>query len=78
MYKIPRFLSKHIPGFQIIDVKEYPKKGFIEVHLKKDEENKARICSRCICELKESHGKCPVKLKIMTIFNYDWIFKWIH
>ena len=38
--KIPRFLSKHIPGFQIIDVKEFLKKGLIEVHFKKDQDNR--------------------------------------
>lgn len=77
MYKVPRFLSKHIPGFKIIDVKEHLKKGIIEVYLKKDEDNHQRQCSRCNHELKESHSKYPIKLKTMPIFNYEcFLFLW--
>lgn len=75
--RVPRFLSKHIPGFQIIETKEFLKKGFIELHLKKDEDNKQCLCSRCNHELKNSHGKYPIKLKTLPIFNYEcFIFLW--
>ena len=51
--------------------------GHVMFWLKKDPENSVRLCSRCNCELKESHGKYPIKLKTMPIFNYDcYLFLW--
>jgi transposase len=68
---LPRVIKKHIPGFEIIDIKDHFKKGFIEIQLKKAEDHPPCICNRCGAELGVSHGKYPVRLKTLPIFNFD-------
>jgi transposase len=68
---LPRVIKKHIPGFDIIDIKDHFKKGFIEIHLKKADDHPPCICNRCGTQLGVSHGKYPVRLKTLPIFNFD-------
>jgi transposase len=69
--KLPRFLSKLIPGYEVSDLKEWRQKGEIEIYLKKrDDEPHKCLCSRCGHELGNSHGRYPLKLKTMPIFNF--------
>lgn len=67
---LPRVIKKHIPGFEIIDIKDHFKKGFIEIQLKKAEDHQACLCNRCNAELTVSHGKYPIRLKTLPIFNF--------
>lgn len=69
--KLPRFLSKLIPGYEVIDLKEWRSQGQIEIYFKKREDGRRKcLCSRCGTELGNSHGKYPLKLKTMPIFNF--------
>ncbi len=69
--KLPRFLSKLIPGYEVIDLKEWRQKGEIEIYFKKREDQPRKCpCSRCGHELGNSHGRYPLKLKTMPIFNF--------
>lgn len=69
--KLPRFLSKLIPGYEVIDLKEWRQKGEIEIYFKKQEdESRKCLCSKCGHELGNSHGRYPLKLKTMPIFNF--------
>jgi transposase len=47
--RLPRFLSKLIPGFEVIDLKEWISKGYIEVYIKRREQD--RQCFRCRTKL---------------------------
>jgi transposase len=67
--KLPRFLSKMIPGFEVIDLKEWISKGTVEIFIKKSPEQSC-LCSRCDTELGVSHGKYPIRLKTMPILNF--------
>ncbi len=68
--KLPRFLSKLIPGYEVIDLKEWLQKGQIEIYFKKREDEPHKcICSKCGHELGNSFGRYPLKLKTMPIFN---------
>jgi transposase len=69
--KLPRFLSKLIPGYEVIDLKEWRQKGQIEIYFKKrEDEPRQCLCSKCGIELGVSHGRYPLKLKTMPIFNF--------
>lgn len=60
--KLPRFLSKLIPGYKVSDLKEWRQKGEIEIYFKKrpDQPQKC-LCSSCGQELGNSHGRYPLK-----------------
>lgn len=69
--KLPRFLSKLIPGYEVTDLKEWRQKGEIEIYFKKRDDGPRKcLCSRCGLELGVSHGRYPLKLKTMPIFNF--------
>lgn len=69
--KLPRFLTKLIPGYEVIDLKELRHKGEIEIYLqKREDEPRKCMCSRCGNELGNSFGRYPLKLKTMPIFNF--------
>lgn len=76
--KLPHFLSKLIPGYKVIDLKEWRKHSKIEIYLKKDEEVAQEcFCSRCGEKLQQSHGKYRLKLKHLPIFEQDcFIMLW--
>jgi hypothetical protein len=60
---LPRVIKKHIPGFDVKDIKDFFSKGFIEIHLEKQSDNKLCLCSRCGAELTVSHGKYRLRFK---------------
>ncbi len=68
--KLPRFISKLIPGFEVIDLKEWHQKGFIEIYLKKQSSSTKCECSRCGHELGAFQGRHPLRLKTMPILNF--------
>lgn len=70
MKRLPRFISKLIPNFEVIDVKEWISKGHIDIYFRKSSDHPKCTCSRCGTELKESHGKYPMKIQAMPIFNF--------
>lgn len=70
MKKLPRFISKLIPNFEVTDVKEWISKGHIDIYFKKSQDHPNCTCSRCGTELKESHGKYSMKIQTMPIFNF--------
>jgi transposase len=75
--KIPRFLKKIIPNYEVIDVKEWLSKGHIDIYLKKTDAKKVGRCSKCNHPLGSSHGKYPLKLKAMPILNLKTnLFLW--
>jgi transposase len=77
MKKLPRFITKLIPHFEVIDVKEWISKGHIDIYFKKSLDHPKCSCSRCGSELKESHGKYPMKIQTMPIFNFKtYIYIW--
>jgi hypothetical protein len=43
--KLPRFLKKLIPGYEVTDLKEWIKNGFLEVYLTPECDD--MICNRC-------------------------------
>lgn len=67
--KLPRFLKKLIPGYEVTDLKEWLKKGFIEVYLKpeSDEMN----CQRCDTRLSTYHGSYNITLQHLPLFNFQ-------
>ena len=67
---LPRVIKKHIPGFDVKDIKDFFSKGFIEIHLEKQVDNAICHCSRCGTELTVSHGKHRLRLKTLPIFNF--------
>lgn len=69
--RLPHFLSKLIPGFEVADLKEWRQKGEIEIYLKKREDEGLKcLCAKCGGELGHSHGRYPLKIKSMPIFNF--------
>lgn len=70
MKRLPRFISKLIPNYEVIDVKEWLSKGHIDVYLKKADIDQKCVCSKCSYPLGNSHGRYLLKLKAMPIFNF--------
>lgn len=67
--RLPRFIKKIIPGFEVIDLKEWINKGVIEVYLKKESEG--RKCCRCKGELERAkYGHHKVKVRTMDILGF--------
>jgi transposase len=66
--KLPRFIKKLIPGYEVTDLKEWIKNGFIEVYLKplSDEMN----CNRCESTLSSFHGSYNITLQHLPLFNF--------
>lgn len=75
--KLPRFISKIIPNYEVIDLKEWISKGYVEIFIKKDDNQPKSTCSRCGHELGNSHGKYRMKLQTMPILNLKaYILVW--
>lgn len=66
--KLPRFLSKLIPGYEVFDLKEWIKHGFIEVYLKPQSEDMS--CNRCDTPLSNFHGSYNITLQHLPLFNF--------
>lgn len=67
--RLPLFLQKIIPGFEVSDLKEWRQKGIIEIYLKKQDCTESS-CSRCTHPLGNSHGKYFMKVKTMPILGF--------
>lgn len=68
--RLPRFLSKHIPGFKIQDLKEWLNKGLIEIYLEQHYPGTKSKCHRCQMPLERITGSYKQRLQTMPIFNY--------
>ena len=74
---LPRFLKNLIPNFKIIDLKEWHKRGVIEIFLEKDSCDAPRRCGRCQSELKGNRGKHRLRLQHLPIFNFKvYLYVW--
>ncbi len=68
--RLPRFISKISPGFEVIDLKEWISKGFIEIYLKNKEES-PRLCSKCGDQLNSAKvGEHKVKVRTLDIHKF--------
>ena len=66
--KLPRFLTKLIPGYEVTDLKEWIKNGFIEVYLRPLSDEMA--CNRCNTALSSFHGSYSITLQHLPLFNF--------
>lgn len=66
--RVPRFLAKLIPGFEVTDVKEWLDKGYIEVFLRPfEKEFNCAICDHLITRL---HSQLPVRIRHLPIMQF--------
>lgn len=69
--RLPRFIRNIVPGFEVIDLKEWISRGKIEIHLKRRHQNKPK-CSRCgSSNLGASRGKYFVRIQTNPIMNFE-------
>ncbi|MEK6659611.1 MAG: ISL3 family transposase [Campylobacterota bacterium] len=75
---LPKFIRNIIPNFEIIDMKEWNSKGFIEIFLeKKEDDGQNMLCCRCGTPLTISRGKHRMRLQHLPIFNLKvFIYLW--
>lgn len=74
MGKVPRFLSAAVPGFSVIDVKEWLAEGRIEVYLERAEETPDACCYRCKAKLGIVRGKHRMRIEGMPILGLRTYF----
>lgn len=74
MAKVPRFLSAAVPGFSIVDVKEWLVEGRIEVYLERAEDSPDPCCYRCKTKLGMVRGKHRMKIEGMPILGLKCYF----
>lgn len=75
--KLPRFIENLIPGFKIIDVKEWLQHKKIEVYLEKDTSD--CFCNRCGTQLEASRGRHRLQVRHLPIFNFQvYLMVWRH
>ena len=75
--KLPRFIENLIPGFKIIDVKEWLQHKKIEVYLEKDTSD--CFCNRCRTQLEASRGRHRLQVRHLPIFNFQvYLMVWRH
>ena len=78
MRNLPRFLSQAVPGYEILDVKEWLQEGRIEIFLGDRSEDALGPprCHRCAGELTGNRGKYRVRLEGMPILGLKtWRFR---
>lgn len=69
--RLPRFIRNIVPGFEVIDLKEWISQGRIEIHLKRRPQSKPK-CSRCgSSKLGASRGKYFVRIQTNPIMNFE-------
>ena len=66
---LPRFLSKLIPGFNVIDVKEWISKGHIDIYVTKADSAAPRACFRCQTPFQRLSGHYRQKIQAMPILR---------
>jgi transposase len=69
--RLPRFLKKLIPGYQIIDLKEWINDGKIEIFLEKEDRNAQMSCSTCGTKLGARRGRHKMKIKHLPLFQFE-------
>ena len=69
--RLPRFIKKMIPGYKIIDMKEWLSKKVIEFYIEQDDKTKPMICYRCGNQLEVGRGKHRLNIKHLSIFNFE-------
>src|SRR5436309_2696475 len=74
MAKVPRFLSAVVPGFSVVDVKEWLKEGKIEVFLERADDAPEPCCYRCKTKLTVERGKHRMKIEGMPILGLKTYF----
>ncbi|PIK15966.1 ISL3 family transposase [Halobacteriovorax sp. JY17] len=68
--RLPRFISKITPGFEVIDIKEWISKGYIEIYLKNKEES-PRTCNKCGHNLDNAKvGEHRIKVRSLDIHKF--------
>ena len=67
---LPRFLSKLIPGFNVIDVKEWISKGHIDIYVTKADSAAPRACFRCQTPFQRLTGHYRQKIQAMPILQF--------
>ena len=75
--RLSRFISNITPGFEVIDLKEWISKGYIEIYLKNKEES-PRLCSKCgdrLNSAKVGHHKMRVRTLDIHKFKTYLILK---
>ena len=55
--KLPRFIKNVIPGYEVIDFKEWLQKDLIEIFLEKKDTGAPCLCHSCGNELTVKRGK---------------------
>ena len=69
-----RFYKKITPGFEVIDIKEWINKGFIEIHLKESQDH-PKICHKCNGKLETAKvGEHPQRIRSMDIHGFKTYF----
>jgi transposase len=74
MAKVPRFLSLAVPGFSIVDVKEWLVEGKVEVYLERAENSLEPCCYRCQSKLGAVRGRHRMKIEGMPILGLKTYF----
>jgi len=69
--KVPRFLSKLIPNYELTDQKEWISQGVIELYFKKIDPDAPTNCFRCGTQLKNKCGSHRMNIKHLPIFNFE-------
>lgn len=69
--RLPRFIQKMIPGYKIIDMKEWLSKGVIEFYVEKENKLAQMTCCRCGSQLEARRGKHRLNIKHLSIFNFE-------
>lgn len=71
---VPRFLSAAVPGFKIIEVKEWLSEGRIEVFLERSGDASESRCFRCHGRLSALRGKHRMRIEGMPILGLRTYF----
>lgn len=69
--KLPQFIRKLTPNYEVIDFKEWLRKGLIEIYLGKENKNNPIECHRCRQQLGAKRGSYKIKVKHLPLFNLE-------
>jgi transposase len=69
--RVPRFLSKLIPNYELIDIKEWLSKGLIELYFRKIDPKASMSCSVCGESLRSCKSRHKMKIKHLPLFNFE-------
>jgi len=69
--KLPRFIKNVIPGYRVIDFKEWLRDGVIEIYLEKKDTLKACKCHKCGHEMTAKRGRHRLSIKHMPLGKFE-------